>query len=223
MKICTYTVKRDKGFAPNPFYGYCTLAACTPNHMNAKLKEGDYIVGFIKDQGEPCLLYWMIVEEVLDYDAYYKNPKYKRKRPNIDGNWISRCGDNIYYRGKHDEWKQAPTVYHKDKKDSDKDKKHPMVYIGKKFSYYGEKARISNRKLRIPDKARSLYSGGRGIRYIRETSPNFNIFLNWLNKMPLGRQGDPRDRKERNSFIKSVSSNCFESEHMRSYDTCLRR
>ena len=57
MKICTYTVKRDKGFAPNPFYGYCTLAACTPNHMNAKLKEGDYIVGFIKDQGEPCLLY----------------------------------------------------------------------------------------------------------------------------------------------------------------------
>ena len=39
MKICTYTMTSDTGFAPNPFYGYCTLAACTPNHMHDYLTK----------------------------------------------------------------------------------------------------------------------------------------------------------------------------------------
>ena len=101
MKICTYTVKTDKGFAPNPFYRYCTLTACTPNHMNARLNSGDYIAGFFTDQIEPYLLYWMRVDEVLDYDTYFREPRYQKKKPKLQGTWISRCGDNIYYRDKH--------------------------------------------------------------------------------------------------------------------------
>ena len=223
MKICTYTVKRDRGFAPNPFYGYCTLAHCTPNHMNARLRKDDYIVGFIKHKGEPCLLYWMIIDEVLDYDAYYRNPKYKRKKPNINGTWISRCGDNIYYRGKSGQWKQATTVYHKDKISFKKDTRYAVVYIGKKFSYHGKNAHISNKSLRIPIKVRSLYRDGRGIRYIKKTSPNFDIFLDWLKGMPLGRQGDPRDLEKNNSSIKYHGRNCSRFERMRSLDGCLRR
>ena len=38
-------MKVDSGFAPNPYFGYCTLAACTPNHMRAKIEPGDVIVG----------------------------------------------------------------------------------------------------------------------------------------------------------------------------------
>ena len=113
MKICTYTVKADKGFAPNPFYRYCTLAACTPNHMNARLNIGDYIAGFFTDQVEPYLLYWMRIDEVFDYDTYFREPRFRKKKPNLQGTWISRCGDNIYYRDKQGSWKQTPTHYHK--------------------------------------------------------------------------------------------------------------
>ena len=35
----------DVGFAPNPYHGCCTLAACTPNHMRANLGLGDVIIG----------------------------------------------------------------------------------------------------------------------------------------------------------------------------------
>ena len=30
MKLYSYIVARDFGFAPNPFYGFCTLATCKP-------------------------------------------------------------------------------------------------------------------------------------------------------------------------------------------------
>ena len=33
VRLCSYVVKYDTGFAPNPFWGFCTLAACTPNHQ----------------------------------------------------------------------------------------------------------------------------------------------------------------------------------------------
>jgi hypothetical protein len=45
MKLCSYIIKNDTGFAPNPFWGYCTLAACTPNHMGLHLYPGDWIIG----------------------------------------------------------------------------------------------------------------------------------------------------------------------------------
>ena len=30
-RIYSYVVRYDSGFAPNPFYGYCTLATCKPD------------------------------------------------------------------------------------------------------------------------------------------------------------------------------------------------
>ena len=61
MKICVYTLTADTGFAPNPFHGTCTLAACTPNHMGAKLVKGDWIAGFFTNAKTPCLVYAMRV------------------------------------------------------------------------------------------------------------------------------------------------------------------
>ena len=199
MKICTYTVKTDKGFAPNPFYRYCTLTACTPNHMNAKLNSGDYIAGFFTDQIEPYLLYWMKVDEVLDYDIYFREQRYQKKKPNLQGSWISRCGDNIYYRDKHSKWKQAPTFYHKGAVALKKDTRNAIVYTGHRYSYYGEKAYIPDN--RLPEKFRASYKGGRGIKYIRESDPNFDAFLSWLHSKPLGRQGDPRNRERSKDCI----------------------
>ena len=38
-RLCSYVVRHDKGLAPNPFWGYCTLAVCTPNHAGVRLEE----------------------------------------------------------------------------------------------------------------------------------------------------------------------------------------
>ena len=37
MKLLKYVMTSDKGLAPNPYFGVCSLALCTPNHMNARL------------------------------------------------------------------------------------------------------------------------------------------------------------------------------------------
>ena len=41
----------DTGFAPNPFWGYCTLAVCTPNHMGVQTSEGKNVgsLDFLKE------------------------------------------------------------------------------------------------------------------------------------------------------------------------------
>ena len=37
MKLLKYVMTSDKGLAPNPYFGVCSLALCTPNHRNARL------------------------------------------------------------------------------------------------------------------------------------------------------------------------------------------
>lgn len=44
MKIFSYVVSRDFGFAPNPFFNFCTLATCKPK-IRKDAKIGDWIIG----------------------------------------------------------------------------------------------------------------------------------------------------------------------------------
>ena len=43
-ELFVYTVAYDVGFAPNPFYGFCTLATCKADIRNAA-DVGDWVVG----------------------------------------------------------------------------------------------------------------------------------------------------------------------------------
>jgi hypothetical protein len=183
----------DAGFAPNPFYRYCTLTACTPNHMNARLKENDYIAGFFTDRKIPNLVFWMKVNEVMGYHEYFNDPRFQRKKPNLKGSWLSRCGDNIYFRDKSGKLIQTATLYHRNNGSIEKDTRHAIVYIGRIFSYSGEKAYIDTN--RLPKKLRPILKKGVGIKYTRETDPNFKEYLAWLKSKSLGRHGDPRDKK----------------------------
>ena len=45
MAIYSYIITRDYGFAPNPFYGICTLATCKPRVRN-NAQIGDWVLGF---------------------------------------------------------------------------------------------------------------------------------------------------------------------------------
>jgi hypothetical protein len=139
MRLCSYTVKHDKGFASNPFWGYCTLAACTPNHQGVRLECGDWTVGMEDTNHGNKLLYAMEVDERLHFVDYFSDPKFQKKKPVINGTWRQRCGDNIHCM-QNRKWKQLPTPYHYGKAHLKKDTKYPYVFIGRRFCYFGEKA-----------------------------------------------------------------------------------
>lgn len=44
MRLYSYVVKHDTGFAPNPFFGYCTVACCK-SEIRLKAEKGHWIVG----------------------------------------------------------------------------------------------------------------------------------------------------------------------------------
>ena len=97
MRVFTYVIDHDLGFAPNPFHGSCTLAACKPK-IRATARISDYIVGTGSKKNGIAgrLSYWMRVDEILSFDEYWADPRFRRKRPNMAGSMVSRYGDNIY-------------------------------------------------------------------------------------------------------------------------------
>ena len=106
MRLCSYVVVIDKGFAPEraPFSGFCTLAACTPNHQGLRLKKGDWVLGkqFGWIPGD-YLFMRCTSPDVLDFDNYYRDGRFAVKKAKA-GTWRKRCGDNIYYRDKANQW-----------------------------------------------------------------------------------------------------------------------
>ncbi|WP_375768786.1 hypothetical protein NR798_45105 [Archangium gephyra] len=99
MKLYTYVVARDYGFAPNPFFGLCTLATCKPR-IREGAQVGDWVAGTgSKKHGlGDHLVYAMRVGETLTFDEYWANPRFRSKRPNLRGSLKQAFGDNIYHR-----------------------------------------------------------------------------------------------------------------------------
>lgn len=101
MKLYSYAVPRDYGFAPNPFYGACTLAACKPL-IRKTAEVGDWVIG-TGSKAKPYLLegrlvYAMKVSEILDFDEYWTDARFRSKRPYLRGSLMQAFGDNIYHR-----------------------------------------------------------------------------------------------------------------------------
>jgi len=92
-------VTRDYGFAPNPFYGFCTLATCKPK-IRKTAEVGDWVIGTgSKTRGrEGHIVHAMRVTEAIQFDEYWKDPRFQEKRPNMRGSKKQAFGDNIYHR-----------------------------------------------------------------------------------------------------------------------------
>lgn len=99
MRLYTYVVARDFGFAPNPFHGVCTLATCKPR-IRANATVGDWVVGTgskrLGRQGR--LVFAMQVTETLSFEQYWEDPRFRSKRPNLRCSLKQAFGDNIYHR-----------------------------------------------------------------------------------------------------------------------------
>ena len=110
-KILLYRLTDDSGFAPNPFWGYLTLATCTPNHQRASLRVGDWILGVEskslsqkrKEKGcnvkiNTSLIFVAKVNEILSLNQYFKDHRFAdKKHVNDPEDWLKRRGDNNYY------------------------------------------------------------------------------------------------------------------------------
>lgn len=101
MRLHSYVVRYDSGFAPNPFYGYCTLATCKP-HIRGSADAGDWIVGCGSNDRSVrrggYLVYAMRLTEAMSFEAYNADPRFERKKPCRNGSRKQSCGDNIYFR-----------------------------------------------------------------------------------------------------------------------------
>jgi hypothetical protein len=187
MRLCSYTMTFDTGFAPNPFFRYCTVAVCTPNHLGIQLEPGDWILGHTTAAQGHRLVYAMEVSEILCFDQYHNDPRFEKKKPRFGGNWREACGDNIYCKGIRGAWKQGPSLFHYDSEERAKDIRHHVVFIGKRFYYFGRNAK------EIEKPFIQLIRNGRGCK-CSHPPDLVRDFLAWLQKnFTPGIHGDPRD------------------------------
>ena len=191
--LFSYIVTDDVGFAPNPYFGVCTLAACKPQ-IRARAQEGDIVIGLgSKELGHP-FVYAMLVEEVLGFDVYYHDERYQRKKPDLDSQDLTRIeGDNFYQplpgegylqmRSVHSGWDGTEDLK---KKVTDLSGKH--VLTSRTYYYYGESGQP------IPDEIAFL-KVGRGHKS-RFDYPEIMAVLSYLEALSPGVQGAPRDSQK---------------------------
>jgi Nucleotide modification associated domain 2 len=191
MRLCSYTITNDAGFAPNPFGRFCTLAACTPNHQGIRLSQDDWLVGHATADRGHGLIYAMKVSEILDFDTYYHDPRFEYKKPRFDRTWREVRGDNIYYLVDSSVWKQhRPTLFHGTPQNLAQDTRHPRVFISKHFYYFGAEAPA------IPERFCMLIRDRQGCKcsYPEE---DIKAFVNWLQaSFETGVHADPRDLEQ---------------------------
>jgi hypothetical protein len=171
------------GFAPNPFYGVCTLACCKPDIRKAAA-EGDYIVGFGSKHGgnRGQLVYWMVVDEIIPFDDYWTDLRFHKKRPQFGKSLTLTFGDNIYHRCPvTGGWVQEQS-FHSDpnsliglgniKRDTHRT---DNVLIGRKYVYWGGNGPV------VPVRFKPLMRDG--ARYARAIDDRdlADQFIEWLN------------------------------------------
>jgi len=152
MRLFSYKMTNDSGFAPNPFFGIMTLATCKPKIRICK-KEGDWIAGFTSKKlccdkvGKERLVYLMQVKEKILIEDYYSGSKFQRKIPDLcRKEFVHKSGDNIYKP------EGAGFIQLKNPNHGPKEHKHDLsgkyVLVSTTFFYFGRSP------LEIPDSLR---------------------------------------------------------------------
>lgn len=170
--LCTYLISTDSGFAPNPYFGWCSLAVCTPNHQGARLKNGDWLAGFLTKDRDYKLVYLLQIEERIHLNEYFKDSRFAAKKPDLSGNWQTRCGDNFHSLDIDGKWIQHRNRFHLTKEELRKDTRRPYAFVGRRFLYFGREAIY-------PPQQFTELRGGRGIR-VNHDPKLVSKFLEWV-------------------------------------------
>ena len=144
MKLYSYVVARDFGFAPNPFYQFCTLGTCKPKiRWHAEL--GDWVVGTGSrtHERDGHIVFVMRVTEVIPFNSYWSDPRFQQKKPNLRGSKKQAFGDNIYYRNEvTGKWHQEDSHHsYRDgtpnRRNIENDTKIDRVLVSDDYIYWG--------------------------------------------------------------------------------------
>jgi hypothetical protein len=191
-RLYTYIVRQDTGLAPNPLWDWCTLAVCTPNRQGARLEPGDWVAGFLGKGRRHAFLFAMVVEEVLDLDEYFRDARFALKRPDLQGDWMARCGDNFYSRDEAQHWVQHRNRFHVGEDYKVKDTRRPRVFVGRRFWYRGSLADE-------PPADFAPLIGGRGIR-VHHDPDLAASFRSWVSAtFEEGMAAPPNDNPDRHA------------------------
>ncbi len=193
VRLYSYVVKSDIGFAPNPFWNYCTVACCKPKiRRNADLNDWIVGTGSKHNVGQDKLIYAMKITEKITFEQYSEDRRFRNKTPRFGP--IEERGDNIYYKNNDGEWMQIRS-YHNEK-NMDHDLSGIYVLLSDHYFYFGRNAIL------IPNKFNEIVKKWSGYKC------NFddNIveeFLEWIeNNYKTGIHGDPYDFEQKLNDIK---------------------
>jgi Nucleotide modification associated domain 2 len=125
MTLYSYVVTHDTGFSPNPFFGYCTLACCKPE-IRRNAQVGDWIVGLTPRAQGNKVVYFMRVDEIVDFPSYWTHSRFLQKRPRYDGSVQAKCGDNIYEPLPNGEFRQLRSMHSKGEAEDPERKAHDL-------------------------------------------------------------------------------------------------
>lgn len=198
MRLFSYVVARDFGFAPNPFHGVCTLATCKPR-IRAKAEVGDWIVGTGSKRYllHKQIVYAMQISEILTFAEYWQNDRFIRKRPYLSGSLKQAYGDNIYHRDPATGLWLQENSHHSlsdgtpNQANIMRDTHSPRVLVGEEFYYWGSAGPT------IPDKFSDTCLSGQGHR-CNFPSSFVNSLIDWIRSMgQKGYLGEPSEWAKR--------------------------
>jgi hypothetical protein len=152
MRLFSYKLTNDSGFAPNPFFGNMSLATCKPRVRNSK-GIGDWIAGFTSktlcddEVGEERLVFLMQVTDKIPTSEYFHHPNFQQKIPDLTrSEFIYQAGDNIY-KPEGNDYVQILNRNHSTEH-KQRDLTGRFVLISTNFYYFGRGA------VEIPDHLR---------------------------------------------------------------------
>ena len=183
MKLYSYIVARDYGFAPNPFHGFCTLATCKPG-IRGTAQIGDWVVGTGSSANNRSgyIVFAMRVIEAMTFNEYWCDRRFSAKRPNLSGSRKKRFGDNIYHRAPNSgDWVQEDSHHsyeygRPNQSNIKRDTKSDRVLISDCYIYWGGYGP------EIPSRFRSkgIVISGQGYKY-KFPEAHVRSFVRWIN------------------------------------------
>ena len=213
MKTLTYRMDHDLGFAPNPFFGWCSLSCCKPR-IRKKANEHDLIVGLAgKSQSGmgryyPRIVYWMQVDQTMSFNDYWNDKRFQLKKPILSAWKMRAVGDNTYrHNSETDEWffensmHYIPDAPRENGKHFIKDTSVDRILLSQRFTYWGAKGP------KLPEMLLPLFPVSQGEKW-NHTKPERLPLLHDLIGLskPQGLVSDPADWDKKRYFKESCIS-----------------
>ena len=214
INVFSYIVSSDSGFAPNPFWNYCSLACCKPV-IRRTASVGDWIIGLSAKALGNDIIFAMKVTEKMTVAEYWKDKRFRNKRANMQSpDPIRRRGDNIYQPIKNVEFRQQDSKHsNRDGSENEKQKQHDLngkfVLISDDFTYFGAKSKklpkkfldiiVSRGHKRFECDPQDVANGKGGM---------VGSLIRYIEKLPKGIHGNPRTWPESGNRDKPFSGKC---------------